>query len=148
MVFTGNLDSLTVQAHAIGVGAGRTGADQTVRVTVFIDGESVFGTDASGNAARRNVVLKPVVSSSQASALFEFTIAGLGLVTEDGDGTTEREIAITLASGSEPIQGWVRHHRGAVGRRVQSGDAGCADRPQVDLSAGSASGGPAAAAGR
>ena len=105
--FNGNLDSLTVQAHAIGVGPGRSGANQTVRVTLFVDGESVFGTDASGNASRREVVMKPVVSSSQASALFEFTITGLGLLTEDGEGMSEREIAVTLASGSEPLQGWV-----------------------------------------
>ena len=105
--FQGNLDSLTVQAHAIGVGPGRNGANQIVRATLFIDGESVFGTEASGNAARREIVMKPVVSSSQASALFEFTITGLGLLTEDGDGLYEREIALTLASGSEPVQGWV-----------------------------------------
>ena len=105
--FTGNLDSLTVQVHAIGVGPGRAGSNQTVRATLFIDGESVFGTDASGNAGRRDVVMKPVVSSTQASALYEFTITGLGLLTEDGEGTLEREIALTLATASEPAQGWV-----------------------------------------
>lgn len=106
-VFTGNLDSITVQVHSISAGPGRSGAAQTFRATLVVDGESVFGYDADGRAARRDVRLVPVESGTKASSLYEFTITDLPFVAEAGDGTTEWWVTLNLAAASEPLMGWV-----------------------------------------
>jgi hypothetical protein len=105
--FTGNLGSLTAQLHSISAGPGRAMMPQTFNVTLFVDGRSMFGTDAAGNAGRARVTLTPVVSSTQASALYEFTITGLPFVTEEGDGKKAREVILNVAASSEPLMAWV-----------------------------------------
>lgn len=105
--FTGNLGSLTAQLHSISAGPGRAGLPQSFNVTLFVDGRSMFGVADNGNANRAKVTLTPVVSSSQVSALYEFTITGLPFVTEEGDGTVEREVILNVAASSEPLMGWV-----------------------------------------
>jgi hypothetical protein len=105
--FSGNLGSLTAQLHSISAGPGRAGGPQTVNVTLFVDGRSMFGTAADGRANRASVRVTPVVSSTQASALYEFTITGLPFVTEEGNGTKEREVILNVAAASEPLMAWV-----------------------------------------
>lgn len=105
--FTGNLTSLTVRAHSISVGPGRAGEPQTFRVSLFVDGVSMFGLAADGRANRADVTLTPVPSSTQLSSLYEFTVTGLPFGTELGKGTTGREVILNLAAGSEPVMGWV-----------------------------------------
>ena len=105
--FTGNLETLTVRLHSISAGPGRTGAAQTFNVTLFVDGESMFGIASDGRAARAAVTLVPVVSSTQASSLYEFSIKDLPFKLEDADGTTTRQIILNVAAASEPLMGWV-----------------------------------------
>jgi hypothetical protein len=105
--FTGNLKSLTVEVHSISAGPGRAGGPQTFNATLFVDGVSMFGLAADGRANRAAVTVTPVVSSSQASSSYTFTIDRLPFATEDGDGTKTREIILNLAASSEPLMGWV-----------------------------------------
>jgi hypothetical protein len=73
-----------------------------------VDGKSMFGTDANGTSiGRAKVTLTPVVSSTQASSLYEFTITGLPYVTEEGDGVKKRTIVLNVAAASEPLMAWV-----------------------------------------
>jgi hypothetical protein len=90
--FTGNLDSFTVEAHVIDVGLSRDPAeDFAVYPYLWIDGEEVpLWPDSF-------ITPETVRSETQLSARLRFTITGLGLVTEDGDGETERTIRLTLA---------------------------------------------------
>ena len=116
----GNLDSLTVRLHDIGVGPARTGEEQTLGVRVSVDGVSMFDTitPAEGPTdvvfgapvpvpATTQVKVKPVASETGASNLVEFTITGLGFMEQAGTGTTEREILVTVNSLSEQSSAWV-----------------------------------------
>ncbi len=105
--FAGNLSSMTVQLHGIPVGPGRTGAAQRFNVTLFVDGTSVFGVAGDGRAARKEVTITPVPSSTGASSLYEFTIRNLAFAAETGAGSEEREIILNVAAASEPVMGWV-----------------------------------------
>ena len=105
--FTGNLRTLTARLHSISAGPGRTGAVQTVNATLTIDGVSMFGYAADGRAQRAAIRVTPVVSSSQASALYEFSIDNLPFVLEEGDGTTQRQVILNVAASSEPLMAWV-----------------------------------------
>ena len=105
--FTGNLKSLTVEVHSISAGPGRAGGSQTFNATLFVDGVSMFGLASDGRANRASVTVDPVVSSTQASASYTFTITHLPFVTEEGDGTQAREVVLNLAASSEPLMGWV-----------------------------------------
>lgn len=105
--YTGNLSALTVKLHSISVGPGRSGAAQKFNATLFVDGVSMFGYAADGRAERAAITLTPVVSSTQASSLYEFSITDLPFVLEEGDGTTPHEVILNVAASSEPVMAWV-----------------------------------------
>jgi hypothetical protein len=105
--FTGNLGSLTAQLHSISVGPGRAGSPQVFNASLLVDGRSMFGLDANGNPNRARITLVPVVSSTQVSSLYEFTITGLPFVTEEGDGAKKRKVVLNVAAASELVMGWV-----------------------------------------
>jgi hypothetical protein len=98
--FTGNLRSITVEAHAIYTRAARSGAVPFgVAPVVFVDGKRmvVEGTPAV-------VRVTPVPSSTRASEKITFTLTGLNLVddldkdgqADAGKGTTKRTITVQL----------------------------------------------------
>jgi hypothetical protein len=105
--YTGNLSTLTARLHSISAGPGRAGGAQTFNATLTVDGVSMFGYAADGRAQRAAIQVTPVVSSTQASALYEFSITNLPFVLEEGDGTTPHEIILNVAASSEPLMGWV-----------------------------------------
>ena len=104
--FTGNVKSLTVEAHMIYVGAARAAGVVGAQVRLAIDGTEVIP------AANRLVRVTPVKSSSGASEMIRFTITGLEQFTEpeEGDGATERTFNLTLHSqyvDQNPLVAWV-----------------------------------------
>lgn len=116
----GNLDSLTVRLHDMGVGPARTGAEQTLGVRISVDGVSMFDTitPAEGPTdlvfgppvpvpATTQVKVKPVRSETGATQLVEFTVTGLGFMEQAGPGTLEREVLVTVNSLSETNSAWV-----------------------------------------
>jgi hypothetical protein len=105
---TGNLGSLTAQLYSISAGPGRAGGPQSFNVSLTVDGRSMFGIDPNGSSiGRARVTVTPVVSSTQVSALYEFTITGLPFVTEEGDGVKKHDIVLNVAAFSEQLMGWV-----------------------------------------
>ena len=109
--FTGNLRSMTVKLHNLLLGQVRVGGTTTLGVRLFIDGEPLLSGEEWG--AQADVV--PVLSSTGLSEYLEFSITGLGsateirdsqgnvigvetsgLATEDGVGTTVREISLVV----------------------------------------------------
>lgn len=105
--FTGNVKSLTVEAHMIYVGAARAGGDVGFQARLAIDGMEVIPEGDS-----RVVRVTPVKSSTGASDMIRFTISGLEHFTEleQGDGTTERTFTLTLHSyfvDQNPLVTWV-----------------------------------------
>jgi hypothetical protein len=95
--FTGNLDTLTVELHRLGTTHGATLPNRLATV-VTIDGVSVFTGDAN---------ITPTESASGASSMAKFSLRRLNLKTEDGDGTQERTIRVSLDSYNETQSAWV-----------------------------------------
>ena len=110
--FTGNLRDFTVELHNLALSRVRPGELFTVRVRLSIDGTPVFAETAG-----QFVNVTPVASSTGASEKFLFSITELGctrdivdangnvvgvktggFATENGDGTTEHEILLTIDS--------------------------------------------------
>ena len=94
--FTGNLNALTVELHRLLPTQGATTTDVIAIVTV--DGTEVFNGD---------VTLQPVESDTGASTVSKFSLRNLKYMTEDGDGTTERSIEISIDSYNEQQSAWV-----------------------------------------
>ena len=122
--YAGNLDSLTLRMHDIGVGPARTGAEQKLAVRLSVDGVSMFGSALPAPSpldpvndvvfgapvpvpTAQEVTVKPVASETGASQLVEFTITGLGFMEQPGAGSLEREILVTVNSLSEHASAWV-----------------------------------------
>ena len=108
--FTGNLKTLTVNAHVLYTSIGRPStADMVVGVRMTLDDVPITG--GSGTATgMKSVTVKPVVSSSGASALLQFSVdvSKLKIVDdEDGDGTTERSIGLTLSVPADVLTPFV-----------------------------------------
>jgi hypothetical protein len=88
--FTGNLDTMTVQLHDLGHGslqdpdAGRVAID----VTLTVDGTKVVN--------RAPVVVDAASENSGVTDQLVFSIRGLDLAPEEGDGTIEREYWLTF----------------------------------------------------
>lgn len=118
--FTGNLDSLTLRLYDMGVGAARTGADQTLGIRLSIDGKSMFGTHTP-EASPADLVLgepvpvpstatvtaKPSSVNSGVTNYVELTVTGLGFMTEDGAGRYVHDLVVTVNSASEAGSMWV-----------------------------------------
>ena len=94
--FAGNLDSLTVELHRLLPAAGAS--TNLVVGTVTIDGVERFSGD---------IDLQPVASETGASTMAKFSLRRLKYLTEDGDGTTERTIRVTIDSYNEQQSAWV-----------------------------------------
>lgn len=115
--FTGNLRDITVRLHNLLLGRARAESQTPLGVRLLIDGEpylpGAYGT-------RVNVT--PVLSSTGLSEYLEFSVTGLGsateilddqgnvidvattgLATEDGDGTTQHEILLTITPFFTPL---------------------------------------------
>lgn len=95
--FTGNLRDLAVEVHRLLPQSGATFPNRFV-LNLQVDGESRYSGDIN---------LTPEESSSGASHRMLFTLQGLGYATEDGDGTQERTIRLTLTSYNETQSIWV-----------------------------------------
>jgi hypothetical protein len=94
--FTGNLDALTVELHRL---LPASGATTTLVVgTVTIDGIDVFAGD---------ITLQPEPSETGASTVSKFSLRRLNYMTEDGDGTIERTVRVTIDSYNEQQSAWV-----------------------------------------
>jgi hypothetical protein len=107
--FTGNLSSLTVEAHAIYTGAARSGAFQFgVTPVLFVDGVRKVTDPAT-------LRITPVPSSTRASEKITFTLTGLNLTEDlDGDkvpdagpGTKKRTITLQLRNQFADVNGVV-----------------------------------------
>jgi hypothetical protein len=112
---------MTVSVHNLVLSRARTTGTFTVRVRLLIDGEELLTN------AGRNVTVTPVLSSTGASELFEFSITNLGFANEvldssgnvvdvktgghakeNGDGITERTVMLVIDSAvAEQASAWV-----------------------------------------
>ncbi len=95
--FAGNLDSFTVEVHRLIPQAGVTFPNRFV-LTIAVDGSVLYDDDIN---------LSFVESSTGASESALFSVTGLDYLEEDGDGTIERSVTITLASYNETQSIWV-----------------------------------------
>ena len=94
--FTGNLETMTVELHRLLPASGASTTNVIGIVTV--DGIEVFNGD---------IALQPVASETGASTMSKFSLRRLKFATEDGDGTTERTIRVTIDSYNEQQSAWV-----------------------------------------
>jgi hypothetical protein len=118
--YTGNLRDLTVKLHSIVTSQVRSGGNVALRVRLAIDGEALFTTTT--NALIANVT--PVPGSNAAVQRLEFSITNLGfakylrdaagnltdvqtggLGKEDGDGTMEHQIVVSVDTTGAGDQG-------------------------------------------
>jgi hypothetical protein len=104
--FTGNVKSITVEAHMLLAGASQAAGNVGFHARLAIDGTEVIP------AANRLVRLVPTRSASGASHMVRFSVTGLQQFTEpeEGDGATERSYTLTLHSyyvDQNPVIGWV-----------------------------------------
>ena len=99
--FTGNLDSLTVELHNIHASAARAGETFKFRANLLIDGVDVLDPDAP------QIEVVPAPSSTRLSEAMRFTVTGIGLQPEDGDGAQARRIRLVIRSLTEAQSAWV-----------------------------------------
>lgn len=94
--FTGNLNAMTVELHRL---LPMSGVSTTLVIGIVeIDGVEVFNGD---------IRLQPVESASGASNVSKFSLRNLKFMTEDGEGTTERSVRISIDSYNEQQSAWV-----------------------------------------
>jgi hypothetical protein len=98
--FRGNIDSLTVDLHNIHVSTARATGVYPLRLSLFIDGRNVL-------ADAPDLQISPVPTSSGAAVRMTFTVTGIGLKGEDGDGTQERTFRLVARSHGEQQSAWV-----------------------------------------
>ena len=99
--FTGNVDSITVELHSIYAAAARVSGPYILRASLFIDGVDVINPD------NPQISVAPVPSSTRLSEKLSFTLSGIDLLTEDGDGTTQRTFRLIIRSVGEEQSAWV-----------------------------------------
>lgn len=99
--FDGNVDSVTVELHNIAVAASRATGPFKLRANLFIDGVDVIDPDAP------QIEIAPVPSDTHVSEELSFTVTGLGLLDEDGDGSQTRQFELVIRSLSEEQSAWV-----------------------------------------
>lgn len=98
--FTGNLDTINVEAHNIYLGTPRAGLPFLLAVRLFIDGTLVYTNSDP-------IEIMPEPSETGISEKFALSFVGIGLNNEHGDGTIEREIKLHLMSYNEYQSAWV-----------------------------------------
>ena len=110
--YEGNLDALSFDMYNIFVGQRRQAGASTVDVSVLVDGNSLFGlastTNAAGTittepAARRIQLTPKPTGATGAAALYEATIAGIGLLEETEN--YEHEVVFNITT-TEPLNLW------------------------------------------
>jgi hypothetical protein len=102
--YSGNLDTLTVNLHDMGVGPARTGEDITLEVRVTIDGMSLFGVEEneaidgtiSASPAKRTVTVTPAAAASGVLSQYSFSIKDIDLLLETDD--KEHDVQFTVGS--------------------------------------------------
>jgi hypothetical protein len=94
--FTGNLDSIAVEIHIIDVGISRLDEPYAVVPTLEIDGQVRHLQLEEYDL----IELETTRSDTNLTVKGLMTITGLGLLTEPGDGETERTVRLTL-TGTE-----------------------------------------------
>ena len=99
--FTGNVDSLTVELHSIHASAARATGPYVFRANLVIDGVEYLDQDGP------QFEVKPVPSSTRLSEMMSFTVTGLGLDSEDGDGQKVRRFRLVIRSVNEEQSAWV-----------------------------------------
>ena len=99
--FTGNLDSITMELHNIHASAARATGPFKLRANLLVDGVDVLDPDAP------QIEVAPVPSSTKLSEMLRFTVTGIGLRTEEGDGQQVRRIRLIIRSLSEEQSAWV-----------------------------------------
>lgn len=108
--YDGNLDTMTVELHNIYVGRARAEGPLSFNIRLAVDGAPLLGD------AGKEVSVTPVRSSSGASEMVKFTIAGLGLVEEIEN--FEHDVLLTVTGGApaanaqvfpvrDTVSGWV-----------------------------------------
>jgi hypothetical protein len=100
-MFTGNLDSMTIEIHKIDNGLSRTSDDEPLLLWIQVDGMDVVPRQTSGFqvAGER--------SSTGASIEYVFSITDIGLITQAGPGTTTRHVMIGIRSFADYQGTWV-----------------------------------------
>jgi hypothetical protein len=96
--FTGNLTALTVEIHDLSHRA-RTplGPNANLIATLWVDDEQLITGD---------VKPAPIESSTGASHSYKFSLANLGLASEEGDGTQVRNYRLELRARDANIWAW------------------------------------------
>jgi hypothetical protein len=129
---TGNLRDLTIRVHELLTHASRTSGTETLRLYAELNGTPLFpaGTQPANG---RTVEVTPTVTNSGATALYEFSITGLGFaedvldeagdvvgvstggaVRENGDGTRKRTLTIFLGVHGTAFGQSPAGHKGAA----------------------------------
>lgn len=92
--FTGNLDDLTVNLHDLSQRPGTPvgGGVEDLEVSLLVDGEEVLDGVAVAPTAR--------AENSGVTYAVDFSIADLGIGTEEGNGTITRTLHLVVASGN------------------------------------------------
>ena len=104
--FVGNLHAFTVQMHNLYVGPARHSNTVSMNVAVTVDGKAMFGgPDLTPTAKPITVPL--TASNSGATGIAEFTVNGLNLGTELGDGTTRRHIVVKISQTGFDTSTWL-----------------------------------------
>lgn len=98
--FTGNLDSLTLEAHNIYAGAGRASTPTSLAVRLIVDGSELT---PGRNGLGEFVTLKPVRSSTGESELFKFSITNIGFTSPADAG--DHEIQLLVNGGTRRAVG-------------------------------------------
>lgn len=113
--YTGNLNTLTVNLHDMGIGPARTGEAITLEVRATIDGMSLFGVEEneavdgtiSSSPAKRTITVTPAAAASGVLSKYSFSIRDIDLLLESDD--TEHDVQFTIGSYWENanIHEWV-----------------------------------------
>ena len=97
--FAGNLDKITVELHRLlPDGRGGTLLNTNIPVVLTVDGTILYDGD---------VPMTFTASATGASERMRFSFTGLGLLTEDGDGTRQRTIRLEVSGYNETQAAWV-----------------------------------------
>lgn len=100
--FTGNLDTINVEAHNVYLGSPRVAPPFFLGARLFVDGELRYSTPLNSP-----IEIFPVVSETGISEKIALSFTGIGLKNEHGDGTIEREVKLHLISYNEYQSIWV-----------------------------------------
>lgn len=105
--FTGNLDAMTVRLHDINVGPSRSTKTATVTARLTIDGHSLYGMNGANSKAVTLTNVPLVASSTGATSEIVFSLSKLGFKFEDGNGTEQHTVLLTVDVSSDVVSGIV-----------------------------------------